>query len=190
MNLPRTRQLALAAVAATAALASLTGCADKSKPTKVAETEGIYVEVGDLSYQVQISRQLNPRSVEDREYLAGVPAAEVTTTPQETLFAVFVRVKNEGDETAVPVSRFEIEDTLGNRFQPLTLGASNQWAYRAAPLAGKAVEPSTDSGSGQGPIQGSLILFKLPLESFQNRPLILHLTQAVPHDEAEIHLDV
>ena len=38
-----------------------------------AETEGVYVDVGNLVYQVQLSRFLNPDDVEDREYLMGLP---------------------------------------------------------------------------------------------------------------------
>ena len=39
-----------------------------------AETEGIYLDLGDLKYQVQISRCLNPADTEDSSYLRGLPA--------------------------------------------------------------------------------------------------------------------
>ena len=48
-----------------AALA-LAGCGDKLETRTVGETEGLYIDVGDLKYQVQISRIINPYDVEDR----------------------------------------------------------------------------------------------------------------------------
>ena len=35
-------------------------------------TEGTYLDLGGLKYQVQISRLLNPSSIEDRAYLVGL----------------------------------------------------------------------------------------------------------------------
>ncbi len=43
-----------------AAGTALSACGNRVDEVHEAETEGIYVDVGDLQYQVQISRQLNP----------------------------------------------------------------------------------------------------------------------------------
>ena len=57
-----------------AAAARCAGCGNKVEVRTVGETEGIYIDVGDLRYQVQISRIINPHDVEDRRYLQGLPA--------------------------------------------------------------------------------------------------------------------
>ena len=46
-----------------------------------------------------------------------------------------------------------------------------------------------DSAAASGPIQGSLILFKLDVDSLQNRPLKLEIEQA-GSETAEIDLDL
>jgi hypothetical protein len=155
-----------------------------------AETEGVYVDVGNLVYQVQLSRYLNPGDIEDREYLMGLPAG---TSPQlpgsETWFGVWMRVKNYSDETLTPSDDFTIVDTEENEFRPIPLDDTNVFAYRPIPLHADAVLPTPDSAAASGPIQGSLILFKLPVDSLQNRPLKLEIKQA-GSETAEIHLDL
>src|SRR5579875_3175983 len=54
-----------------------------------------YLQVGDLAYQVQISRQLNPYEEEDQAYLEGIPPALQQLKPGEEWFAVFLQVYNE-----------------------------------------------------------------------------------------------
>ena len=39
-----------------------------------AENNGAYVQAGAITYQLQISRELNPYSVEDSPYVKGLPA--------------------------------------------------------------------------------------------------------------------
>jgi hypothetical protein len=155
-----------------------------------AETEGIYVDVGNLVYQVQLSRYLNPGDIEDREYLMGLPAG---TSPQlpgnETWFGVWMRVKNYSNETLTPSDDFTIVDTEENEFRPIPLDDTNVFAYRPIPLHADAVLPTPDSAAASGPIQGSLILFKLPVDSLQNRPLRLEIQQA-GSETAEIDLDL
>jgi hypothetical protein len=181
----RFKVLALAAFAALA----LAGCGEKTDYIRTAETEGIYVDVGNLVYQVQISRFLNPADVEDREYLVGVPANEATVGGDKTWFGVFMRVKNYSNETLQPATQFVITDTEGNKFYPVPLPKSNPFAYNPGPLGPDAVYPPPDSAAASGPIQGALILFKLSTASLQNRPLVLHIEQP-GQDGAEIDLDL
>ena len=51
------------------ALAALVvgACGNKEDKTLHGATEGIYIDVGGLKYQVQISRVLNPTDREDRD---------------------------------------------------------------------------------------------------------------------------
>src|SRR3954454_17507424 len=81
------------------------GCGDKTDYIRFAETEGIYVDVGNLVYQVQLSRYLNPADVEDRDYLRGLPS-NFDVPPGEILFGVWMRVKNYTDVPLQPTREF------------------------------------------------------------------------------------
>jgi hypothetical protein len=174
-------------VAAVAALA-FAGCGEKTDTIQFAETEGIYVDVGKLVYQVQLSRFLNPGDPEDKQYLVGVPPNEQPTAG-ETWFGVFMRVKNYSDETLTPTTQFVIKDTEGAEYFPVKLPESNVFAYNPYPLGPDEVLPRPDTAAASGPIQGALILFKLKIASLQNRPLVLHIQQP-GQDEAQIDLDL
>ena len=166
------------------------GCGEKHEYVFEAETEGVYVDVGNLVYQVQMSRFLNPGDVEDREYLMGLPEGVPAQLPgDETWFGVWMRVKNYTDETLTPASSFTIVDTEENEFRPVPLADTNVFAFRPTPLGPDAVKPQPDSAAASGPIQGSLILFRLPIESLQNRPLRLEIEQGADQT-AEIDLDL
>src|SRR5690242_2915806 len=102
----RFRVLAAAVIASLA----LAGCGEKSDYVRFAETEGIYVDVGNLVYQVQLSRYMNPADQEDRDYLHGLPIG-TRVQAGEILFGVFMRVKNYSDETLSPTKDFLITDT-------------------------------------------------------------------------------
>jgi hypothetical protein len=147
---------------------SVTGCFNKHEVT-VAETEGIYLDVDELKYQVQISRYMNPSDVEDRAYLAGLPQSTPEPTGEETWFGVFIRVQNTTDETITPASDFEIVDTQDKVYRPVPL--DNPFAYKPDPIGPKSLIPQPDSVASTSTVQGSLLLFKVTAESLQNRPL-------------------
>ncbi|MDA0184956.1 hypothetical protein OJ997_31925 [Solirubrobacter phytolaccae] len=180
------RFLALAAVVAL----GLSGCGDKHAFNHEAETEGEYVDVGNLVYQVQMSRFLNPSDREDREYLTGLPAGVSPTLPgDETWFGVWMRVKNYTNETIQPAEDISVLDTEENRYEPVPLAESNPFAYNPRPLGADQVLPLPDTAAASGPIQGSLILYRLKTDSLQNRPLKLEIEK--PGSEtAEIDLDL
>ncbi len=139
-----------------------------------AETEGLYLDVGDLKYQVQVSRQLNPDDVQDRPYLQGVPEDQRVLKSDEVWFGVFMRVQNETDHAHQPASDIEILDTQEESFRPITVDASNPFAYNpdAFVPAGDTL-PLRDTPSFDTPTRGQLMLFKLTLTSLGNRPLEL-----------------
>ena len=74
-------------VIAVAAL-GVSGCGDKEQTITAGESEAAYVTLGDLQYQVQISRQMNPRNVGDRALLVGIPPADRGLAPDEIWFGV------------------------------------------------------------------------------------------------------
>ena len=89
------RRLVTLLLVAVAALV-VGACGNKESETLHGDTEGIYIDVGGLKYQVQISRVLNPTDREDRDYLVDLPAGEQLAA-DENWFAVFMRVENDGD---------------------------------------------------------------------------------------------
>jgi hypothetical protein len=183
------RVLALLAVAVLGLAAG--ACGNKKHEVTRGETEGIYLDLGDLKYQVQISRQLNPADAEDRAYLAGVPAAERTLRPDQTWFAIFVRVQNTTNSPHTSAEEFEIIDTQGTIFRPIELGPENPFAYRPATLPPESVLPRPDSPAAENTIQGSLLLFKMPYANLENRPLEFEIRDpADPERTALVALDV
>ena len=167
------------------------GCGNKPEVRTIGETEGLYIDVGDLKYQVQISRIINPRDIEDRHYLTGLPAGTLEPKPDEAWFGVWLRAQNTASEGTFPTAtQFEIVDTQENSFEPIEL-EENEWAYTPARLAPNTVLPNSEEPAGQGPIQGSLLLFKLTNEALQNRPLEFKITNPNdPEDVGIVDLDV
>jgi hypothetical protein len=184
------RLLFLLALAAASA-GVLAGCGNKLETRTIGETEGLYIDVGELKYQVQLSRILNPNDEEDRAYLEGLPAGTAPPKPDEAWFGVWMRVQNTtSKKTLTAADEFEIVDTQEDSFKPITL-ENNVFAYAPQDLAPKTIVPSANSPAGEGVIQGSLILFKLTTAALANRPLEFKIqSPAQPDDVGVIDLDV
>jgi predicted small secreted protein len=145
------------------------------------QQEGQYIEFDDLTYQVQLSRYLNPGDPEDKQYLQGLPEGINPQLPgDETWFGVWMRVKNYSGRTLTPTSSFSIVDTEEDVFRPVPLAATNPFIYVVRPLLQSQVIPEPETAQASGPIQGSLILFRLKTDALQNRPLTLHIGENEP----------
>jgi hypothetical protein len=182
----------LSVFALIAAALTLAACGNKTSSIHSAETEGIFLNVGPMKYQVQISRQLNPQAIpEDRTFVQDVAPADAKLAPDELWFAVFVRVENPTDKPQVPASGYSIIDTEGNSYKPVTIGPGNPFAYSTAPIRPNGVMPNPDSISAQvGSIGGQELLFKLKRSTLDNRPLEFRIKSFFPDDEASGTLDV
>jgi hypothetical protein len=153
------------------------GCGNKEEVTTEAPTEGLWLDVGALDYHIQGSRQLNPSLVPDRSYLMGLPQGILPAGAKETYFGVFVRVENRTEQPHPSASEFEIVDTEEHVFKPLEMRAeSNPFAYQPSTLAPERTIPAPDSAQDFSSTNGALLLFKIPLASYQNRPLELKIT--------------
>jgi hypothetical protein len=185
------RTLFVSTLAGVALVAS--GCGQGHEgPRTVGETEGIYIDVAGLRYQVQLSRILNPADPEDAEYLVGVPEDEAPGA-DETWFGVFLRVANTTSEsTHEAAEEFEIVDTQHNVYEPLEIDHElNPWVYEARTLAPQGLIPDLGSAAYGGPTRGALLLFKPTFESLQNRPLEFEIRSPENPDEVGIiNLDV
>jgi hypothetical protein len=183
------RRLALTATVAVTSATSLAACGSNEKPTSAA-TEGIYVNTGDLAYQVQISRQLNQSDFEDRDYLTGLPTG-ATLAPGQEWFAVFIRVFNRTKDPHVSASQFTIRDTTGKVYQPIALNtAINRTAYHAATVFGGDQIPVPGSLARENLTQGGLVLFKVENGTYASRPLELNITPPGGGKSATVDLDV
>ena len=185
-RLARTVLLSLAALAALAA----GGCGNREEIAIVGETEGIYVSVDELTYQVQISRILDPASVEDRAYLAGLSGGEEVTA-EEVWFAIFMRVENETEQELPATDSFAIVDTQDNRFEPIELDTErNEFDYDARPIPSGELLPELNSPPSDNTIQGALLLFRVDIQALYNRPLELEIESLRGGDNATVNLDI
>ena len=181
---------------AVALLVLVAGCgAEEGAETSVqqtAETEGLYLDVNGLKYQIQMSRYMNPNDVEDQEYLVGLPQGAAEPAGDEIYFGVWVRVENTSeDETRPAATIWEIHDTQENVYRPVAIDTDiNAFAFEPGDVPPKTVIPLPTSAAGQGPVQGSMLLFRIPTESFQNRPLELKFRNGGSGQEGTYDLDV
>ena len=131
--------------------------------------EGLALELGGIRYNVFITRQLNQRVTPDEAYVTD------EAPPGEALFGVFIEVCNPSEEELTPSEEFLILDNQNNRFEPEELPEDNQFAYRARALAPHECIPEAGSVAQLGPTEGAMLLFQLPLQATENRPLELEI---------------
>jgi hypothetical protein len=187
----RLARFALLCLASVAALVTA-GCGNKEDVVTVAETEGIYVTVDDLKYQIQISRILDPASPEDQGYLRGVSDTEAELSEDEVWYGIFLRVENDTDDPHQMVQTYSIHDTQDNVFEPLDLDPErNLYGYEAHELdPGGTLAPELNSAASDNTIRGNLLLFKIPASSLGNRPLELEVESPSGGDNGIIDIDV
>jgi hypothetical protein len=185
-RLVRLIALCLVVVAALAAA----GCGNRQEVRTQGDTEGPYIDVDGLKYQIQISRILNPSDVEDTAYVRGISKG-VATAEDEVWFGIFMRVQNESRETLTPADQFEITDTQDQTFTPLNLDSeANVFAYKPTPMPAGTLIPKLGSAAADNTVQGSLILFKVKTSALYNRPLELHISSSRGGDTGVIDIDV
>jgi hypothetical protein len=187
--MPRLARLALLCLAALAAMAA-SGCGNKHDKVTLAETEGIYVTVDDLKYQIQISRILNPAATDDSAYLRGLPEGE-EIADDEVWYGIFMRVENDTDDPHPTAEEFTIKDTQDDEFEPVELDSeANDFVYEPTELPPGEVLPPHDTPAADNTIRGALIVFKLTTEALSNRPLELEIVSPSGGENAVIDIDV
>jgi hypothetical protein len=179
--------------AATLAALALGACGDRV-PHHFANAEetassGLYVDAGPITYQVQISRQLNPYNIEDKQYLIGVPKGAAPSTSQ-MWFAVFMWAKNQTKRAHLTSDHFTITDTQSNTYHPIAINSSvNPLAWTPQMLSPGATEPAPDSPASNDLTQGAELLFIVNNSVYDNRPLTLHIYPPSGR-EAMVQLDL
>jgi hypothetical protein len=185
----RLRRLTVLACAGALSL-GLAACGKENNPPS-AENNGVYETAGNVTYQLQVSRQLNQYSIEDSSYVKGVPLGQGSVTPAQLWYGVFMWAWNQTKVPQTTTSNFDIVDTTGRHYHPLRLNrALNPFAWTAQRLAPNAIQPTPGTVASNGPTQGGLLLFKLPQSVYVDRPLELEIRSPSGRLEAHISLDL
>ncbi len=188
----RARRVWIAACALTLGL-GVAACGHKEAHPSVANANnnGGYVDAGPVTYQLQISRILNPYSTEDSQYVKGLPAATASLTATQSWYGVFLWAKNQTSKPQTTTDKFVVVDSQGTRYSPVKLDPSvNPFAWAAQTLAPQQIQPRPDSIASSGPTQGQLLLFKIDNSAYDNRPLTLEILGASNQKLATISLDL
>ncbi len=149
-----------------------------------------YLDVGPLSYQVQVSRQLNPADAEDAAYLQGLTPAEARLEPGQEWFAVFIQVYNNTSHVHQAANTFLVYDTQGNIYKPIVPDETNLFAYRGGLVPAESQLPEPGTIADDVGAQGSMLLYKVQLSSLENRPWNLRIVDPVdPTQIATAELD-
>jgi hypothetical protein len=192
----RSRKLTTAVLAAIAAL-TLAACGDSHTKVTTGTYAGEsgknapYLHVGELKYQVQLSRQLNPANSEDSAYLAGLTPAQRNLAPGQQWFGVFMQVYNTNSTSALAAPTMTIADTQGNTYTPLLTAPTNLFTYRGGVVPAKGKIPEPDTPAYAMPSQGAVLVYKIQTASLDNRPLVLKIANPTNLAEtASAELDV
>jgi hypothetical protein len=150
-----------------------------------------YLNVGPLTYEVQLSRELNPADTEDAAYLQGLTPAQRKLTPGEEWFAVFLQVYNNNSQALPAATNLTITDTQDNIYTPILPAQTNQFVYRGGMVPAQGRLPVPDSIAADGTTQGALLLYKIQIVSLDNRPLEFKIADPTDASQtASAELDV
>jgi hypothetical protein len=184
------RLLTIAGLIAVASLVSACGAHHPSVAD--ANNDGAYVKAGPVTYQLEVSRLLNPYSAEDSGYLAGLPKSEATLSPTEEWYGVFLWAKNQTKQPQVTTDDFDVVNTVDHVYYPIRY--DNPYVWTSKPLQPGAIEPEPDTTASFGPTGGALLLFKVPSVGpnsvYANRPLTLQIRGNTGKVWATISLDL
>jgi len=134
--------------------------------------DGSYIQAGPITYQLQISRELNPYSVQDKPYVQGLPAGFAQPTANQLWYGVFLWAKNQHHKAYQTSDNFKIVDTQGITYYPIKVNpALNPFAWTSQLLPYEGTYPGQDSVQAESESQGGLLLFKLNSSAYANRPL-------------------
>jgi hypothetical protein len=159
----------LACLLAFAAPIGLACGSDKEPGIDEPAREGLAIDMGGITYNVFITRELNTRITPDIAYVTE------EAPPGEALYGVFLEACNVSDDEREAASSFTLRDNQDNTFEPEPLPEDNAFAYNARPLLPHECIPEAGSVAQLGPTAGSMLLFQLPLEVTENRPLELEI---------------
>jgi hypothetical protein len=170
--MPRSMLRRLPIVACALALAAplgLAACGSKEPGIDEPAREGLAIEMEGVDYTIFITRELNPRITPDSAYVS-------TEAPSgQALYGVFLKTCNISKDERTTATEFTVRDNQDNTFHPEPLPDDNQFAYAGRTLDPQECIPEAGSVAQLGPTAGAMLLFQLPLENTENRPLELEI---------------
>ena len=178
----------LKALMLAAAAPLVAACGSHHSNLADANNIGTYVKAGPVTYQLEVSRELNLYSSEDSGYLRGLPKRDASLAPNEVFYGIFLWAKNTTHKPQKTTADFDVIDTQGRVYKPITYSSPYVWTSQT--LAPGAVEPSPDRTAGFGPTQGGLLLFKVNTSVYSNRPLTLRIYGNTGKVWATVSLDL
>jgi hypothetical protein len=148
--------------------------------------EGVPIKLGELEFNVQETRFLNPSQADDSEYLQG---QQLPTPAGKSYLGVFLTIHNDGDHAVrLPTdSEVSVTDTTGAAYETLPSDTDFS-APLGTELAGGADVPAPGTAAASGPVQGALMLFLVDQAVNENRPLKLEIE--FEGEAGEIVLDI
>jgi hypothetical protein len=178
-------RLRRALLAALVCLIAACGGEDVERAPAVEAREGNEVLLGQVSYRVVTFRELNRDIAPERSLIESV-----RTEPGHGLYAAFVRACNHGEEPVAPTGAIHLEDAFGESFRPVSEGLEPSLAYAPRRLEPGACVPATGSAADRT-FDGAALVFDVPYDSTQERPLILEIRERSEGGErARIVLDL
>jgi hypothetical protein len=171
----------------------LTACGNKKSHPHVADANnnGFYVDAGPITYQLQVSRELNQYGTEDSQYVTGLPVGTPSPTADQGWYGVFLWAKNQTSKAQVTSDNFAVVDAQKNVYYPLKLDPKlNPYAWTSQLLEPLGTQPAPDTTASFGPTGGGLLLFKINSSAYANRPLTLEIRSPTNQVWATISLDL
>ena len=142
------------------------------------------VVVGDIRYRPIIARQLNPRIPPDAETVGGR-----RPDGRELFFGVVVEACNTAERPVRTTDRIELVSAFGAEEAPVDLARDNPFAYRPQTIEPSECVPQPDSVA-ERTLGGKLLLFEIPRERLEERPVVLRITSADGLERATVQLDL
>jgi hypothetical protein len=178
----RTGALAIA-LSLAVVLVGAVGCGEEEEKEVV---EGEPLELDEIRFNVQITRFLNHNDPEDGDYLAG---QQVPPPPGQDYLGVFIEIENEGSEDArLPTTAdLSVVDTTGEAYE--AIDSDSPFALDlGGNIDAHSEVPASDTPAASGPTQGSIVLFLVPSNVGDNRPLELEVSYR--GEDGTIELDI
>lgn len=162
----------------------LAGCGEKEGDEAFEAVEGEPLHLGELIYNVAITRFLNPNDTSDQEYLVGQPPEP----PDQSYLGVFLLITNDSDDEEFAIAdEFAVTDASGRIYEPLE--SESPYALEpGATIAADGAIPVADTTAAAGPIQGAMLLFLVDDDVSEERPLELEIE--APEGTGIVELDI
>lgn len=167
-----------------AVVVPVAGCGEEEGEEALEAVEGEPLHLGELIYNVAITRFLNPNETSDEDYLVGQPPE-----PEgQSYLGVFLLITNDNeDEAIMSADHYRMVDAGGREFEPLETESPFALDIGATVEADGTI-PEEDTTAAAGPIQGGMLLFLVDDDVSEERPLELEIEA---HGEAGVvELDI